>query len=417
MRLQSSFDGNSHPETLRSRAHTPGMAAVTLLTSIDALDRLRLRWHALWLETRDADLFQTYGWFRAAVGRGIDGGALVVRDGRDVCGVVPLQIQRHRTPLGVARILRFPIPSWVPTFGPVGPEPTRTWLAVLDYLRRHAHQWDACDWRGIDVAHVDRHRLVTASRFRGFRFTAVPESHWLCQPLGETEPARQCVTGGESWGAHECQAFQRDQSSCSDYRVARAGRTTCYALHRPKFRIETSVPPRPAIVNPLDATSAGERTWDAADAPTAETDDVVWGCATAEGKWSPLLRRVGAATGDIVRYGAWQGSVPVAQWWVVRGGEHWSVIGRQRCAGDLGEAAEEELGHEVRHDAQAAGKKRLWIVGHCAQSKRQAPVRYLAASGQSWSGRWYVLRTARRLKAARRSAEKETRNWERVPVP
>ena len=386
------------------------MAAVTLLTNIDALDRLRLRWHALWLETRDAHLFQTYGWFRAAVGRGIDGGALVVRDGRDVCGVVPLQIQRHRTPLGVARILRFPIPSWVPTFGPVGPEPTRTWLAVLDYLRRHAHQWDACDWRGIDVAHVDRHRLVTASRFRGFRFTAVPESHWRCQSLREAEPTRRQV-------AHVGQAFQPDESSGGEYWVARVGRTTCHAPHRPKFRIETSVPPRPAIVNPLDATSAGERTWDAADAPAAETDDVVWGCAAAEGKWSPLLRQVGAATGDVVHYRAWEGGVPIAQWWVVRGGEHWSVIGRQRCAGDSGEAAEEELGNEVRHDAQAAGKKRLWIVGHCAQSTRQAPVRFLAASGRRWSGRWYVHRVARRLKAARRSAEKETRNWGRVPVP
>lgn len=363
------------------QTRVPGRGAhlmtVSLLTTPAAFDSLRLPWHALWLETRDAGLFQTYAWFRAvAVACRQRAALLVVRDGRHVRGLLPLLVDRRRTPWGHAKVLTFPMPSWAPTFGPIGPEPARTWLAVLEYLQSHRHWWDACDWPGIDVAHTDHQRLSTAGHFRGFRFVSTVETAWRAIDLASRPD--------DAPGSDECHAIVR--------------------YHPPRLR----------IVNPPGAADSS--------LPFFRPPEPAGGtaCGLMADTTSPfpgVLAKVGAASGELLRYDYISGDTVVARWWLALGGQHWAVLGRWRSSGVDGNGVEQALLATIIRDARHAGAARLWTDAGVSHGSGASPRRYRSANLHSWRGLWCRLVPRAGASLTRQAYGRETRRWARVPAP
>ena len=143
------------------------MTTVTPVTNLAALDELRFLWHARWLETRVPATVQSFAWYwRWATSRPrARPFACAVHDAGTLVGVVPLARRIRRIAGSPFRTLAFPDNGGLPSGGAVGPEPTRTWLAVMDYLSRTARHWDVVDLTGIDPR-CDAERIATAARLR-----------------------------------------------------------------------------------------------------------------------------------------------------------------------------------------------------------------------------------------------------------
>jgi CelD/BcsL family acetyltransferase involved in cellulose biosynthesis len=140
------------------------MLAVTELSSIDDLARIRMTWRRLWEQSPDASFFQSWDWLRSYLrifGEGQKLRALVVSDGATPIGIVPLVQQRVRTRLGVAGVLRYPASDSGSTCGPIG---LQTGQALARAIR-HAIRGRDCnslELGRVDESGVDGGRTRTA---------------------------------------------------------------------------------------------------------------------------------------------------------------------------------------------------------------------------------------------------------------
>lgn len=140
------------------------MAAVTELSSVDDLARIRQTWKTLWDQTTDASFFQSWDWMRSCF-RTADPEhtlrVLVVTDGNTPIGIVPLVQQNVRTRMGVARLLRYPPGIQGTTFGPIGLETGEALSAALKHTL-HGRDWSALELASIDEMGSDAGRTRTA---------------------------------------------------------------------------------------------------------------------------------------------------------------------------------------------------------------------------------------------------------------
>jgi hypothetical protein len=128
------------------------MLAVTELSSIDDLARIRMTWRQLWEQSPDASFFQSWDWLRSYLrvfGEGQKLRTLVVSDGSTPIGIVPFVQQGVRTRLGVACVLRYPISDLGSACGPVGPQ---TGQALARAIR---HALRGRNWSALELGHVD----------------------------------------------------------------------------------------------------------------------------------------------------------------------------------------------------------------------------------------------------------------------
>ncbi len=345
------------------------MGSISCFTTSDDFDRLRLPWHALWQETRDASLFQSYAWFQA-LRRRVPGKSIVlaVRDGRRISGLLPLRVSRITTLLGGAVVLSFPLPTWGPVFGPIGPEPTVTWLAVLEYLRSRCHDWDVCDWRGVDVAHVDFGRLETAGEFRGFRFVKSLQHPWRAVQLDTAAASSSPIEGSE--------AVNRERKNWE-----RSGTLTVTRQFSRRLRIVNSV--------------GDHDSHDLAMSPLSVSMSSATGLfAERESGWLSALSCAGGATGDLICYECSAGGELLGRWHVACAEEHWALLGRWSSAKSDPSAVETTLLRNVLQDATRAGMKRVWldieqIEDEPVEDASRRPVRFRAVRRMSWRGACY----------------------------
>ena len=147
------------------------MAYVHEINDFASLEDLRLIWTALLNDTRGANFRQSLDWLQTHwqhTGNQEQPRVFLVISSGQVTGILPLSLRSRRTPAGTVRALTFPVYGGPGFFGPIGPNPTSTWLAVLRHLQQRKRDWDLLDFRGINKVGWDRGRTQAAMRQTGF---------------------------------------------------------------------------------------------------------------------------------------------------------------------------------------------------------------------------------------------------------
>ncbi|MDA0590977.1 MAG: GNAT family N-acetyltransferase [Planctomycetota bacterium] len=140
------------------------MLAVTELSSIDDLARIRMTWRRLWEQSLDASFFQSWDWLRSYLrifGEGQKLRALVISDGATPVGIVPLLQQSVRTRLGVAGVLRYPAFAPGSTCGPIGVQTGQALARAIRHALR-GRDCKAMELGRVDESGVDGGRTRTA---------------------------------------------------------------------------------------------------------------------------------------------------------------------------------------------------------------------------------------------------------------
>lgn len=146
------------------------MVTVVELNESERLEELRLTWQLLLGETRRGTFFHSLDWL-ATYWRHFGSGqrlrVLMVQQGRDTLGILPLVVRTEGTRLGPVRVLTYPLEYWSDFYGPVGPNPAAALFAGLKHVRASEHDWDLIDLRWIDREGVDQGRTERALRIAG----------------------------------------------------------------------------------------------------------------------------------------------------------------------------------------------------------------------------------------------------------
>lgn len=148
------------------------MLRVEEINRLEDLADRRLVWQSLLLQTRHANFFQSLDWlltFWRYYGDKLRLRALLVYDGREPVGIMPLAVVPEPTRLGTVRVLTYPLHEWGTFYGPIGPQPTATLLAALNHLRATPRDWDLLELRWIDLAGSDQGRTEQAMLQAGLR--------------------------------------------------------------------------------------------------------------------------------------------------------------------------------------------------------------------------------------------------------
>lgn len=146
------------------------MPEVIEIRSIEELDAYRFQWRSLFAQTRRATIFQTYDWLQTYwqhFGEDQQLRVLMISSQGSLIGILPLVVRREQTRLGTMRVLTYPLADWGSFFGPIGPNPTATLLAGMQYLSQSKRDWDLLDLRWVDDAHVDHDRTSVTMQMAG----------------------------------------------------------------------------------------------------------------------------------------------------------------------------------------------------------------------------------------------------------
>jgi len=126
------------------------MRVVREINDPGELAGLKPVWGELLARTPGASFFLSLRWL-AAYWRHSGGKqrlrVLVVQDGRETVGILPLVVRREWTKTGRLGVLTYPLDSWGSFYGPIGGEPGAVLAAGLEYLRRIRRDWDYVELR------------------------------------------------------------------------------------------------------------------------------------------------------------------------------------------------------------------------------------------------------------------------------
>lgn len=148
------------------------MIEVRQADTIEALVEYRRDWNRLLAETPGAVFFQSLDWLELywryyTAGQKLR--VLIVRDGHEVQGIVPLVVRREKTRVGRLAVLGYPLDNWASFYGPVGPRPAETLHAALGHVRRDERDWDILELRWVGAPETDADATGRAMREAGFQ--------------------------------------------------------------------------------------------------------------------------------------------------------------------------------------------------------------------------------------------------------
>ncbi|MBN1908847.1 MAG: GNAT family N-acetyltransferase [Pirellulales bacterium] len=147
------------------------MSHVRQINSLAELESYRLLWNALLPRTRGATFFHSYDWlatFWRHFGEEQQLRVLIVYEGDEPIGIVPLVVKTEDTRAGKVRVLTYPLHDWGSFYGPIGSQPTLTLRAAMRYLRQTKQDWDMLDLRWVDQSRVDHGRTKAGMQSAGF---------------------------------------------------------------------------------------------------------------------------------------------------------------------------------------------------------------------------------------------------------
>jgi len=212
------------------------MIEVREINQIDGLREFRLPWQALLAQTPGASFFHSCDWLECywkhfAAGQQFR--VLVVTEGRQPIGIVPLVVRTESTRVGRLRMLTYPLQDWATFFGPIGPNPSTTLLAGLRHVRQTPRNWEVLDLRWVDVDATDQGRTERAMAQTGFR------------PCRQKWDRTSLVELPESWQVYwqGREARFRKNIDCLQRRMAEQGRMEL-VRYRPQPACGGDVDPR-----------------------------------------------------------------------------------------------------------------------------------------------------------------------------
>lgn len=147
------------------------MLCVTEINELASLDRFRASWWKLLRQTSNATFFQSLEWLEVYwrhYARDQRLRVLVVGDLDEPLGILPLVWRQERRKVGKVRVLTYPLDDWGSYYGPIGPHPTETLLAGLQYLAKAKRDWELLELRWIPPAGHDAaetHDLMRLANF------------------------------------------------------------------------------------------------------------------------------------------------------------------------------------------------------------------------------------------------------------
>ncbi len=148
------------------------MTTVREINDVGELAAYRSVWETLLSETDDATFFQSLDWLSVYwrhYGRNQKLRVLLVYEGTDPIGIVPLVVRTETTRVGRVRFLTYPLDYWGSFYGPIGPLPEETLEAGLSHIRRTRRDWDALELRWVGGGGQQCSRTETAMRSCGLQ--------------------------------------------------------------------------------------------------------------------------------------------------------------------------------------------------------------------------------------------------------
>ncbi|MBN2294388.1 MAG: hypothetical protein JXM70_18310, partial [Pirellulales bacterium] len=174
------------------------MAQVREINDIGKLVHYRLLWRHLLSQTRQAGFFQSQDWlevFWKHYGQGRKLRVLIVYDGNEALGILPLVVQSEYTKAGNVRVLTYPLDGWGSFFGPVGPNPTLTLRAAMKHIRNTPRDWDLLDLRWVNQNQTDHGRTEHGMRAAGLTPAGQP---WAQSAIIELDDCWETYWGNRS---------------------------------------------------------------------------------------------------------------------------------------------------------------------------------------------------------------------------
>ncbi len=147
------------------------MREVRQYDRLDELEQLRPAWGRLLQQTPGAAFFQSFDWLSACwrhFGREQQFRTLVVLQGGELEGIVPLVVRRERSHVGPVRVLGYPLDNWGSFYGPIGADPAATLAAAMEFVRRRERDWDVLELRWAGMPGTDHEIVGRALREAGF---------------------------------------------------------------------------------------------------------------------------------------------------------------------------------------------------------------------------------------------------------
>ncbi len=212
------------------------MPEVVEINDIDELEHYWLIWNALLAETPGASFFHSLDWLTTYwrhFGHRQKLRVLVVYSRGIPVGIVPLTVIRERTRVGRIRTLTYPLHDWGSFYGPIGPNPTATLTAAMQYLREIHRDWDLLDLRWIDRERHDVGRTRNAMRHAGWQG---------CESIWKETAVIDMTQSWEDYFASRTSKF-RNNVRRAGKRVCEAGKVS-FERHRPLSAADGDGDPR-----------------------------------------------------------------------------------------------------------------------------------------------------------------------------
>ncbi|MCA9022040.1 MAG: GNAT family N-acetyltransferase, partial [Planctomycetaceae bacterium] len=201
------------------------MSDVIELNEIEALADYRADWQRLLKVTPGGTFFRSLEWLQVYWNHFAEDQrlrVLIVVDGGEVTGIVPLCVRRIKSKYGLCRILTFPFDDWGSFYGPVSASQKTTLCAAFNYILHSRRDWDLIDLRCVDSAGFDGGETEQALNSEKISF----ETLLWCQTA--------YVDLKQDWDQYLCSRSSRARKTylCSEKRVQQEGEVK-YLRYRP----------------------------------------------------------------------------------------------------------------------------------------------------------------------------------------
>ncbi len=128
------------------------MVDIVEVNDVEELAQYRMLWNSLFPGTPNATFFHTFDWldtYWRHFGHDQKLRVLIVYAAGQPIGILPLCVRTETYRLSKVRVLTYPLDNWATWYGPIGPNPASTMLAVMQYLRGTPRDWDMMELRWV----------------------------------------------------------------------------------------------------------------------------------------------------------------------------------------------------------------------------------------------------------------------------
>jgi CelD/BcsL family acetyltransferase involved in cellulose biosynthesis len=217
------------------------MPRVEEINEVSELGQLKRQWEQLLARTPRGTFFQSLEWLEVYwqhYGAGQRLRVLLVSEGAELIGIVPLTIRTEWTRVGRIRFITYPLDYWGSFYGPIGQQPALTLYAAMRHLKATSRDWDAVELRWVGGTEGSLSDTVRAMREVGMR----------PRPSVREETAVVELTAGWEWYFSSRPGKWRNNYRRSERVVSEAGEVE-YERYRPRGESHEDCDPRWDLYN------------------------------------------------------------------------------------------------------------------------------------------------------------------------